>query len=138
MSPDTVWQANIEGAAGEYAAALFLGYEWEKTVDTFRTKADLCGNIEVKTRASYTYSLLIRPWDMESITGTKLFVHVTGRSPSLQIQGWVSSDDVLANHEKWWGDGGLIHNDRPKDLWLIPNSDLRTDWEEFSRLVTHE
>jgi hypothetical protein len=139
MSPDDSWSYHIEGSCGERAVALFLNIQWTPRINTFRGTADLAGNIEVKTRSHYNYELLVREYDLENPTDTKLFVLVTGRSPHFDIRGWVSSEDLQTEeNNKRWRDHAkaAIRNNRPTDnIWLIPHSDLRTDWELFGTLV---
>lgn len=139
MSDNHRFDYNVEGAAGEYAVALFLGIQWDKTVNTFRTVADVGKNIEVKTRSEYNYGLITRQWDRENLTDTKLFVHVTGRSPEMHVRGWIRSEqfDIPDNQTRWAQEAQkMIRNDRPLDnVWMVPNEELNQNWDEFKSLV---
>lgn len=135
MDSADAYRAHIEGACGELAVAKMLGMQdyWhgEENIDTFRRKADVLGNIEVKTRSRHDYELLIRQYDMENLDGEKLFVHVTGTAPNFMIRGWLSSATLTEDPTRWWK---TIINNRPP-AWFVPVLDLSRDWGLFSQKV---
>jgi hypothetical protein len=128
MDEADAYRNNIEGACGERAAAKYLGVYWDGSVDTFRSKADLLGNVEVKTRTEHWHDLIVRRWDAET---PKLYIHVTGLAPTYRIRGWLwlgSPDDC---RDEW----KQTHGGRP-EAWFIPTSQLSQDWGEFLRMAT--
>ena len=129
MNEEDGWRANIEGACGELAVAKFLNVYWDGSVDTFQSKADLMGNVEVKTRSKHNRDLLIRKNEMED-KPNEVYILVTGVSPDFKVRGWIRSEDIRNTGEEFW----KTFDDRPK-AWFIPQCFLDTDWEEFRRVV---
>lgn len=83
------WTMHIEGAAGEMAAAKAMGTYYSGSINTYRTGGDV-GAIQVRTRSRPEYDLLIRPGDRDG----DVFVLVTGRSPDLDVRGWILAKDA--------------------------------------------
>lgn len=82
------WSEHIEGACGEMAVSKVLGIYWDGGIDTFKA-ADISENIQVRTRSSHKYELIIRPNDADN----DLFVLVTGKCPNYRIWGFISGKD---------------------------------------------
>lgn len=82
------WSEHIEGACGELAVAKALGRYWDGSINTF-TGDDLPG-LQVRTRSSHHYDLLVRPQDKDMT----IWVHVTGRCPNYVVHGWLTSHDA--------------------------------------------
>ena len=83
------WNIHIEGALGEIAVARYLNIFWSPTVNTFRAP-DLGKNLQVRTRSSHDYDLIVRPTDSD----TDLFVLVTGIAPIYTIWGYIQGQDA--------------------------------------------
>lgn len=128
MDEADAYRNNIEGACGERAAAKFLGVYWDGSVDTFRSKADLLGNVEVKTRSDHGYELLVRKWDVET---PKLYIHVTGQAPTYRIRGWIYLSGPQDCKDEW----KQTYGNRP-EAWFIPTSHLSQDWGDLLRTAT--
>lgn len=109
---DAPWQIGIEGACGEMAAAKCLGIFPSLGVDTFKAP-DLPG-LQIKTRSSHEYDLLVRPHD----EGDQKFVLVTGRNGSYRVQGWAYGYE--AKQQEYEADYG----NRPK-AYFMPAEKLR-------------
>lgn len=80
---------HILGAAGELALAKALGIYWTGHINTFK-QPDLGTNIQVRTRSSHTYDLIVRDGDADD----ELFVLVTGTLPAFHIWGWIRGGDA--------------------------------------------
>jgi len=96
------WDANINGALGEIAAAKALGRYWDASVDVFG-RADIPANdmfglngIQIRTMGKNHFDLLIRPSDSDS----DVFVLVTSeQSPLFIVHGWTTGAE--AKQEQW-------------------------------------
>lgn len=122
MPDEDGWGHHVEGACGEVAVAKFLNVFWSASLETFGMEPDLRPNIEVKTRSSHNYDLLIRKHEDLS----QIFVLVTGLAPDFWIRGWAVGADVVS--DKWI----RRHGGRP-EAWFIPVSELSTDWLELKK-----
>lgn len=85
---------HFEGAAGEMVFAKATGRYWSGSVDTYKTEGDV-GPIQVRTRSSHTYELLVRKDDADE----DRFVLVTGRAPSYRVVGWLTGRE--AKQPEW-------------------------------------
>lgn len=108
------WSYHIEGACGEHALAIFLNIPWSRSVNTFRSLADVAG-IEVRTRPYHTWDLIVRQDDKPE----RPYALVTGRNGRYRIRGWVWGHE--ARKDEWWRDRG----DREEPCWWVPISALR-------------
>jgi hypothetical protein len=103
------WNAHIEGACGEVAAAKLLGRFWSPTVNTFHAP-DIAG----------------RPSD----DPVHAYVHVTGRAPTFLVWGFIIGEQ--ARRAEWL----KRHGGRPA-AWFVPKAALGSVNELFLRgLVT--
>lgn len=89
---------HIEGACGEIAAAKALGRYFSGSYNTFKA-ADLGEKLQVRTRSSHDYELIVRNDDNPD----HAFVLVTGTAPTYCVRGWAYARDVMrqeymANH----------------------------------------
>lgn len=107
------WNAHIEGACGEIAAAKVLGRFWSPTVNTFKAP-DIGANIQARTRSRHDYELIIRPKDNPD----NLFVLVTGIAPNFTVRGYHVGRE--AKRDEWKHD----HGARPP-AWFVPQDCLR-------------
>lgn len=109
-SPRMSWQINIEGALGEMAVAKLLGLYWNRDG---RLGGDDVGNLQVRTRSSHAYDLIVHPKDEDEAP----FILVTGTGGDYKIRGWIYGKS--AKKQKYWKDpaGG-----RP--AYFVPQSDL--------------
>jgi hypothetical protein len=78
------WQAHIEGAAGEVAAAKCMNVFWGGSVNTFGT------GWEVRTRSKHEYDLIVRDSDPDG----RVMILVTGKSPNFRVQGWIKTEEA--------------------------------------------
>lgn len=106
------WGMHIEGAGGEMALAKYLGVYWDGSVNTFK-RDDLPG-IQVRTRSSHGYELLVRPADSKD----EVFVLVTGQMPSYRIRGWIRGADAM--RLEWL----KAHGGRPP-AFFVPHGALK-------------
>ena len=108
------WGIHIEGAAGEMAFAKSSDMYWSGSVNTFNGGGDVGHNIQVRTRSSHDFDLIIRSGDSDD----SVFVLVTGAIPDFWVRGWL------------WGREGKIdrylqnHGGRPP-AWFVPSRNLR-------------
>lgn len=107
------WDAHIEGACGELAVARRLGRYWNGSVNNF-DGADVSGGLQVRTRSSHSYDLLIRPDDSPDAS----WVLVTGRCPDYWVRGWIQGRE--AKDPRWL----RAHGNRPA-AYFLPASKLR-------------
>lgn len=90
------WQLHIEGACGEMAVAKAAGKYWGGTINTFKDGGDIASTgWEVRTRSSEDHDLIVRDDDPDG----RVFILVTGLSPTFRIHGWIKSED--AKREEW-------------------------------------
>lgn len=92
------WSEHIEGACGEMAVSKFLGVYWDGGIDTFKN-ADVGLTIQVRTRSSHSYELIVRPDDYDD----DIYVLVTGKCPTYRIWGHIlgseaKRDEYLQTH----------------------------------------
>lgn len=95
---DSAIGIHIEGACGEIAVAKAVGRYFSGSFNTFKA-ADLGENVQVRTRSSHDYELIVRNDDNPN----HVYVLVTGTAPTYCIRGWAYARDVmkpdyLANH----------------------------------------
>lgn len=94
--PGQEWQAHIEGACGEVAVAKALGKYWGGSINTFKDGGDIASTgWEVRTRSDHKHDLIVRDDDPNE----RIFILVTGQSPSFRIHGWILARD--AKREEW-------------------------------------
>jgi hypothetical protein len=117
------WSEHIEGACGELVVARYLGIYWNGSVDTFKSP-DLGANIQVRTRASHTYELIVRPNDADD----DIFVLVTGKCPVYRLRGF------LRGSEAKMGEYSQKHGGRP-EAFFVPHARLRPP-EELERALS--
>jgi hypothetical protein len=120
------WDANIEGACGEMAAAKALGRYWDGAINSFKREdipemkeLGLCG-LQVRTMGRHNYDLLVRPGDSD----TDKFILVTGACPEFVVRGWILGGD--AKQEQWLA----AHGGR-SPAYFVPQSALRPISELF-------
>lgn len=106
------WDANIEGACGELAAAKALGRYWDGSVETWK-RPDI-GDLQIRTRSQSHYGLLVRPDDDDD----DIFVLVTGKCPEFTVRGWLHGRD--SKRQQWLNE----HGGRPA-AYFVPQSSLR-------------
>ena len=117
------WGTHIEGACAEIAVAKCLNLYWEPRVNTYKFKADIGENIEVRRRSLHDYDALIRSSDQDN----HFFIHVTGKIPKFLVHGWILAADAK-KHNEWIKN----HGNRPS-AWFVPPSYLKS-LEEFPGL----
>lgn len=106
------WSEHIEGACGEMAVSKFLGVYWDGGIDTFKN-ADIGARIQVRTRSSHSYELIVRPDDYDD----DIYVLVTGKCPKYRIQGFTYGS--AAKKKEYL----QTHGNRPA-AYFVPNSKL--------------
>lgn len=106
------WKVHIEGALGELVVAKALNRFWSGSVNTF--KGGDVGRLQVRTRSSHTYDLIVRSSDADE----EYFVLVTGQCPHYRVHGWIKGAD--AKQPQWV----QSHGDRPA-AWFIPQNALK-------------
>lgn len=89
------WSMHILGATGELVVAKALGIYWSATVDTYKTKSDLPGGLEVRARSRDDYDLIVRANDPDDVP----FVLVVGEDLTFRVPGWIWGRE--AKQEKW-------------------------------------
>ncbi len=109
---DNGWTLHIEGAAGEMATARALGRYWGAPIGTYKRGGDV-GAVQVRTRCSDDYDLLIRDRDRAD----DVFVLVTGLAPNFTVRGWIYGHE--ARRDEWRKE----HGGRPA-AWFVPQSAL--------------
>jgi hypothetical protein len=116
-----IWDMHIEGAAGELACCLAMGWEWPATVDTFHAPDAM--ECQIRTRSEEWYDLLVRPVDPVG-----RYILVTGRIPNFAVVGFYDFRGWAVEAEEF---PGWIkeHGGRPPALF-IPQENLR-DMEEI-------
>lgn len=107
------WGIHIEGACGEMAVAKALGMYWGGSVNTFKASGDV-GKLEVRTRSSDDYELLVRKDDADDAT----YILVTGTAPRYTVHGWLRGRD--AKRSEWLN----THGGR-EAAYFVPQQALR-------------
>lgn len=112
-SNENGWTNDIEGAAGEMAAAKAIGVYWSGSVDTFKDLLDV-SDFEIRTRTKHHYELFVRPADPDN----RLYLLVTGRAPDFRVIGGLTGTDAkkadwLKNHGKGY-----------KPAYFVPTEEL--------------
>lgn len=119
------WQAHIIGALGEKAFCKAYDLPWSKSVNTFKTEADVGVNIEIRTRASLKHGMIVRKDDDPK----RVYVLVVGSAFHFKIVGWLSGVDAqldcwLKNYgghgEAYFVDKAALH---PMDLLKVDKGD---------------
>lgn len=114
---DDWWRANIEGACGEYAAALWLGIEWTPRMWATRHLPDLPPDIEVRTtnlRRGDRRWLAIRAVDRPQ----RRYLLVWGAAPDFELVGWIAGVNGMVRANEAFSEGGR--------WWAVPEQDLRS------------
>jgi hypothetical protein len=106
------WSEHIEGACGEMAVSKFLGVYWDGGIDTFKS-ADVGANIQVRTRSSHNYELIVRPDDYDD----DIYVLVTGKCPNYRIRGYIYGNEAKMSEYL------QNHGNRPS-AYFVPHSKL--------------
>jgi hypothetical protein len=86
---DVSWEQHVVGALGECAFAKGTNRYWSGSVNTFKA-ADIGGNIQIRTRSSHHYDLIVRSGDSDA----DVFVLVTGGPAEFAIRGWMAAADA--------------------------------------------
>jgi len=102
------WHENIardaEAAGAEIAFAKWLGIDdFELTVDTFKSSADVGSHYEVKWTHWEDGSLILTERDRQQ----DIAILVTGRAPNLYIAGWIPISMARPERRRrsdnsWW------------------------------------
>jgi len=109
------WNAHIEGACGEVAAAKALGRFWSPSVNTFDA-ADIGLRLQVRTRSRHEYELYVRPRDVENHPDHAMIL-VTGKAPLFVVRGYIIAKDAC--RDDWLKEYGS----RPP-AWFVPQQQL--------------
>lgn len=121
---DKAWQLHIDGAIAEAAFAKYTNKWWSSSVNTFRGEADV-GGVEVRFRSKEHYSLIVRDDDSDSA----IFVHVTGRAPTLKLRGWIHGGH--AKQQDWRKTYGgregayFVPNEQLSEMSLLSQASFR-------------
>jgi hypothetical protein len=96
LKPTSLFDLDVRGAAAECAVAKALGIYWDGSVDTFKTKADLGENIEIRSTKTNPPKLIVRPND----GAEKIYVCVQdewleGQRPTYLIHGWMTGTEAM-------------------------------------------
>jgi hypothetical protein len=110
-NPLEIWGMDVEGAAGEMAAAKALNLYWDGAVNTFH-RGDV-GPIQIRTAIAHDRCLIVRDRDSDE----DHFVLVTGLMPTFRIHGWIRGAD--AKRPEWL----RAPQGRPP-AWFVPQSEL--------------
>ena len=105
------WQLNIEGCAGEYALAKYLGVHWSGKGE-FR--APDVGVVDVRTTTHENGRLILHPDDPDD----RVFWLVTGRNGDYIVRGWILGLD--GKKEEFWSDP----SGKGRSAFFIPQSAL--------------
>jgi hypothetical protein len=98
LGVDNTWTVNIEGAAGEMAAAKHLGVFWSGAIGDL--KADDAGPYQVKTNTSRKFDdLILRHTDADD----RYYLLVLSFLPEFELCGWIYGKD--GKQAKWLRDG---------------------------------
>lgn len=106
------WAANIEGAAGEYAAAKALGIHWPGHVDVFDRVPDLAPQPWDVRTAAPGRRLIVHPEDPDD----RLSILVLGSMPEYQVIGYLRNAD--AKQSRWWDEPA---QGRPAAYYVPPD-----------------
>lgn len=117
------WQAHIEGAAGEVAAAKLLNVFWGGSINTFKAGGDIDGTgWEVRTRSKHFNDLIVKESDPDG----RVMILVTGKSPHFMVRGWIRSEEAKkAEFKQNYGGHG--------NAYFVPQSKLHLmeDLDEY-------
>lgn len=106
------WSEHIEGACGEMVVSKLLGVYWDGGIDTFKLP-DVGSRIQVRTRSSHSYELIIRKDDPDD----EIFVLVTGRCPNYRVWGFIKGEN--GKREEYL----QTHGNRPA-AYFVPQTKL--------------
>jgi len=114
------WVSSIEGAAGEYVVAKYLGKHWDFTVsqpgDEFEFKADV-GPYQVRQAQQHHYRMTLRK-GADTDKPDVPFILVTGTMPHYRVRGWMYGREAM--QDRYWSDpNGKGY------AWWVPANDLR-------------
>lgn len=94
-----------EAVGSEISVAKFLGLsDWKPTINTFKSKADVASNIEVKWTKWQEGHMVIHPSDRN----TDIAILVVGKSPEYYLVGWIPvaqakvSQFWVSSEQNWW------------------------------------
>jgi len=105
---------DVQAAAAEMAVAKALDIYWDGSVGTFKSKADIGLNIEVRHSIKGP-SLIIRPGDQRN----SVYIYVEGKLPDYEVKGYMTYEEAEENKEKYWKNPGGKGR-----VWFVPPSDL--------------
>ena len=112
---DSEWHVHILGALGECAFAKATGRYWSGSVNTFKVGGDV-GAIQVRTRSSHDYDLLVRDGDRDS----DIFVLVTGGPNEFRVHGWMRGSEAKAGEYRrnygGYGEAFFVPKERLKGI----------------------
>lgn len=117
--PKDLFDTNIKGAAAEMAVAKALDMYWDGSVDTFKGKADVGFDIEVRMTDMRIPKLIFRPGDpvdRKYVLAQNLWVN--GGKPKFELLGWL--EGKKAKRKKFLTDNG---NGR-KPAYFVPVNEL--------------
>jgi hypothetical protein len=86
-----VWDANIEGAAGEIAFAKATDRYWDAYVGPVSPHRPDVGRYEVRTRSFADGLLTIKPGTADDVP----FVLMRGRAPDFELVGWTPAGEGM-------------------------------------------
>lgn len=111
---DDGWRMHIEGACGEMAYAKGCNRFWTAGVNTYKGESDMPGGIEIRTRSSDHYDLIVRADD----SNDRYYILVIGRCPRYRLIGGIWGSEAKARNEWVQSYGGR------EPAWFVPQSEL--------------
>jgi len=108
------WDAEIEGALAECAAANALGKYWSGSVGSFKD-ADLGKRAQVRATEHDNGKLILRENDKKD----HAYILVTGRCPNYIVRGWIEGAEAVKLTQYKTNPGG--HG----EALFIPQSELK-------------
>jgi hypothetical protein len=111
---DAMWEIHVLGALGECAFAKATGRYWSGSVNTFTSGGDVGRTIQVRTRSSHDYDLIVRDEDKDE----DIYVLVTGGPEEFVVHGWMPCRD--AKHPTFRNNYGNYG-----EAYFVPSSALR-------------
>jgi hypothetical protein len=95
--PDNRWEADVQGACGEFVVAQFLGMFWDPVQGFPQKDRDVGFHVQVRTTKLETGCLFLYPSDAPAHP----YVLVTGWVPNLVIRGFIFGHD--GKNQDYWG-----------------------------------
>lgn len=116
---DAQWERHVLGALGECAFCKATGRYWSGSVNSYQEESDVGKTLQVRTRSSHSYDLIIRSEDKDE----DVFVLVTGGPAEFTVHGWLLGKDgkksKFLNNHGGYGAAYFVPQDRlrsAKDL----------------------